>query len=363
MSKLRTAFLMALVALEASTIPALAQTATGARFDTPSDSTTAASTELRRAVLQRLKLDRRLPATGIDVTVSDGIVQLTGVVPVRPWKERAGRIARVVRAVRGVVNRVQVVAVRRDDALVARDVRQALRRTAALARMPIFVSVAAGVVELTGSITTWEEQQLAERVATAVPGVRFCDNRLTSSRALRRTSAVLAADVRSRLDWDPFVQQSLIEVVGRGNQIILSGRVASPAQRRRAVTHGWVQGVSAVDASGLLVDRALEDDQSLRLSAPTDAEISSAIQDLARYWPSVALSSLSISVIGGITTLRGNVPTLTDRAAVVQLVRSAVGVVEVRDELRGPWWRAPAPAAPPAPPPARRKSTPRARAR
>jgi osmotically-inducible protein OsmY len=295
----------------------------------------------------------------IEVQVRSGIVLLTGTVAVAPASRRAARIARVLAGVRAVVNRVRTEPVRRPDSQVAREVRQALRRSPALASMPISVVVTRGVVQLRGSITSWEEQQLAESVVAAVRGVRFCQNQLTLARTIPRTAAIVAADVRARLSRDPYVEHAPIRVDARRGVVSLSGRVAWPGQRKRAIMHAWVPGVTGVDADDLIVVPTLSGQEGLREFWPSDADILAAIADLLAYWPQLAAAGPTSSVVGGVVTLRGNVATLADRDAAQAMALSAVGVVEVRSELRGPWWRA-SPSPPPAPvkvnPPGRRKS-------
>lgn len=318
----------------------------------PSDVGTAAATsDVARAVLRRLQNDPHLEASGLFVRERNGIVELGGSVPVPAWRARAARIASTVQTVRAVVNRIGVTAVRRPDETVAKDVRRALRATAALAKMPITVQVADGVVELSGVISTWEQQQLAERVANGVPGVRFCQNQLTSSNRMKRTSAMIAADIRSRLDWDPFVQRAPVEVTVSNRRVALKGVVGGAIELRRVIAHAWVKGVISVAAQDVVVDAVKRPDRDLRLQFPTDAEIAVALGELTPFWPSVGAAKVSTSVAAGIVTLRGTVQTLAEKRAAEEMARSAVGVVGVDTDLRGPWWRppvvvAPRPAAP-----------------
>jgi osmotically-inducible protein OsmY len=320
-----------------------------------------ARSQVAQAVLRKLNRDPLLNASGLNVAERNGIVELRGTVPVWSWRARAARIAGVVRDARGVVNRISVAAVRRADSLVAADIRRSLRATAALANMPITVRVTEGVVELSGVISTWEQQQLAERVAVGVVGVRFCQNQLTSSRGVKRTAGMIAADIRSRLDWDPFVQHVVINVTVSQGRVELAGTVGSPVERRRVIAHAWVKNVVAVDARQVVVDLAKRPDNDVRLRFPTDAEIAVALQDLRPFWPSVAASNPSMSVAAGVVTISGTVQTLAEKQAAEDLVRSAVGVVTVNSELRGPWWRPPVPVPAPRPPSSPRKRVRRGR--
>lgn len=316
-----------------------------------------ADDEQRQAVLRRLRADRHLASDSIAVTVKAGIVELAGTVNTLFGRLRAAQVASVTSGVRGVVNRVRFAPVHRPDDLVVKEVREALRGTTGLAQMPIRVQVADGVVALLGSISTWQEQQLAERVVTSVVGVRFCQNQLRWSKLLVRSANVLVADVRSRLDWDPLVQHAPIHVAAHGRQVTLQGTIGSAVERSRAVELAWVKGVRGVDASQLSVSSTNRPDADARSTFPSDAEISVAIQDLAAYWSVPSTSSWSLSVSNGVVTLRGTVATLGEERTLIAVARSAVGVADVRSELGGPWRRS----TPPAPPANRRKKVPRRR--
>ena len=152
---------------------------------------------------------------------------------------------------------------------------------------------------------------------------------------------MIAADIRSRLEWDPFVQGAPVEVVVNRGRVALKGKVGGVAERRRVIAHAWVKGVVAVDANDVRVDVVNRPDPDVRLRFPTDAEISLALQDLRPSWPSLSASNLSTSVVAGVVTLRGTVQTLAEKRAAEAWVRSAVGVAAVNSELRGPWWKPP----------------------
>lgn len=155
-----------------------------------------------------------------------------------------------------------------------------------------------------------------------------------------------AAPTKSTSD----VLRAVLLVTAKHGQVVLAGATASPAGRRRAIALASVKGVTEVDANALVVDAACRPDAGLRSEFPSDLEISRTIQDLSAYWPALQASNLTTSVAAGIVTLRGTVPTSADGRAVESLARSAVGVVDVRSELRGPWWRAPVELPSPIPP-------------
>jgi osmotically-inducible protein OsmY len=311
----------------------------------PSQAARLADDAIRASLLAKLGRDHHLAASSISSGVTSGIVELGGTVTVRLWRERAERIARAVRGVRAVVNRIRVDWVRRPDREVERDIRAALRATAALRPMPIRASVSDGVVELDGWITSWEEQQLAERVASSIPGVRFCQNQLVAGNIVR-SDAILAGDIRSRFDWEPLIEHDPIRVDVSDAHVVLSGKVGSRAEAAQAAALAWVKGVVGVDAARLQPTLP-RPDGDVRERWPTDSEMSATVTELLRYWPNVPTANMSIAVLDGAVTLRGTVQTLSESQAATDLARALVGVARVDNQLRGPWWRAPSNAAPP----------------
>jgi len=295
--------------------------------------------EIERAVLDELSQDKHGAASHLQARVKAGIVELLGSTPTLAGKDRATRVARVVHGVRAVVTRVRVLYVRRPDADVARDVSRALRSTPALVRMPIESKVADGVVELNGTIDTWDEQQLAESVVLNVAGVRFCQNQLVSSRRRTRSAAALAGDVRSRIDWEPMLRGDPISISVKETRAQLSGTVGSAREWRRACALAWVKGMTQMDCDQLLVDAANPPNPNLRQSSPSDQEIAATFKEVLAYWPSISTAGLSVTTSGGVLTLSGTTPTSSDASALQGIATCVVGVVGIDNQLRGPWWR------------------------
>jgi osmotically-inducible protein OsmY len=294
--------------------------------------------DVRRAVLDELLHDKHGAARHVDARVTAGIVELIGSTPTVNGKDRAERLAGVVHGVRAVISRLQIESSRRPDGDVAREVSRALRRTAALARLAIQVRVSDGVVELDGFIDDWDEQQLAERVALSVAGTRFCQNQLVATRKAHRSARALADEVRSRLDWDLLVQHDPISVSATGTKVSLSGRVGSSVEWRRACTLGWVKGATSVECREVVVDSAEPPNGNLRHRLPNDAQVTATFKEVAAFWPSIPTTTVRVAVASGELTLSGTVPTLHDAAALQGIARCVVGVTDVKNDLRGPWW-------------------------
>jgi osmotically-inducible protein OsmY len=201
--------------------------------------------------------------------------------------------------------------------------------------MPIRVSASDGIVELDGWITSWDEQQLAERVASGVLGVRFCQNQLAAG-DMPRTDAVLAGDIRTLFDWEPLIAHDPIHVEVSAARVSLSGWVGSGAEALRAARLARVKGVESVDGRRLGI-ASPRPDADVRDRWPSDSEIAAVVPELARYWPSVSTTGLNISILDGNATLRGSARSLAESRAAAEMARSLVGVSKVDNQLMGPW--------------------------
>jgi osmotically-inducible protein OsmY len=289
---------------------------------------------LREAVRAELKKDKHLDEDGIQVSATNGIVELTGKVDNALSLRRATRVAEVVRGVRAVSNRIEVDAPKRPDADIEQDVQKALHYVAATAKLPITVKVEKGVPTLTGTVGSWQEQQLAERVADGVRGVRFTKNDLSVRRTGKRDAARIAGDVKSRLAWDALVEHDPLEVSVKDQRVTLRGSVGSAAEKTRAVADAWVDGVDEVDASAVTVQPTDRPDRNVRTGkAKTDEQIAKAIKDAALYDPRVRSFNFGVSVVDGVATLGGTVETLQAKRAAESLARNTVGVRGVENRL------------------------------
>lgn len=100
----------------------------------------------------------------------DGHVTLTGKVGWLYQARDAEMAVRHLKGVRGVFNHIEVA-----GGTVARDVRhrivEALHRNADLDARHVAITVSGGVATLTGSVTTWQQRETAERAAASAPGI------------------------------------------------------------------------------------------------------------------------------------------------------------------------------------------------
>ncbi len=136
-----------------------------------------ADTQLRAQVVRALRHEH-LPEH-INVHVEHGIVRLTG--EVEHWAQRRAAEAAVlcIPGARGFLNELAVrfpVALAQPDPEVAEHVQRELAQHRELEPEHIHALVSAGWVHLTGSIESEKQRKHAERVVSAVEGVRSVTN-------------------------------------------------------------------------------------------------------------------------------------------------------------------------------------------
>jgi osmotically-inducible protein OsmY len=287
------------------------------------------------AVNRALTLDPGVSESGIQAATTDGIVELTGTAPNLLTKKRAARIVEAIRGVRAVSDRTTVAVYSRRDSEILRDVKAALLTNAAADSYEIDERVEDGRVTLNGTVQSFQEQQMAGRLAEGVLGVRDVNNLVQVKHGVRRTDSEVAADVLSRLRWDALVNDGSIDVAVHDGYVALTGKVASPAEKRRAVVDAWVLGTANVDDSALkvVVDGKERDYFRRKVFLRSDADVAKAVETAAAYDPRVSAARLRVSVDHGRATLQGSVNSVAAMFAAEDLARHTIGVTSVRNEL------------------------------
>lgn len=287
------------------------------------------------AVDDRLADDPAVPARNIDVSTADGILSLTGSVPNILAAERAGRVAAAVKGVLGVVNRIEITAPARPDEELRLAVAGTLRQDPVTETGDISVSVSRGVVTLNGTVESWQEKQLAARLAKGVYGVRELVNQLAINYRAERTDTEIREEIVAVLRWDVYVDDVLIGVTVTDGKVILDGIVGSMAEKNKAGNRAWVAGVASVE-NNLEVDWKTGAEQMRREKyvVRSDAEIESAVRDALQYDPRVKHFNIRIESEGGYVSLRGIVDNLRAKRAAAGDAVGVAGVWGVRNRIK-----------------------------
>ena len=291
------------------------------------------------AVEDELLMDSGVPSHLIDVITIEGIVTLEGSVDNILAKERAARIAGIVKGVRSVVNKIQVnPPILRTDQEILKDVKDALLYDPATESYEIDVKVENNVVTLSGTVDSWQEKELCETVTKGVRGVKDVQNRIVFSWPKKRSDYEIKAEVEKALKWDALVDHALIDIKVKDGKVMLNGTVGSAAEKRWASADAYVHGVKSVDDSGLQVKRWARDKdlRGKKYAEKTEKEVEDAVKDALFYDPRVSSFKITpeIAYNGTTVILRGTVDNLKAKRAAAQDARNTVGVITVDNRLK-----------------------------
>ena len=322
-----SAILLIVVGMQTLALPPL-QAATPKKEITDNGITT--------AVEAGFKLEKGVFPNDVDVSTSQGIVTLSGSVANLLAKERAVKIAESLRGVRGVIDRITVTPVSRPDADIRKDILTALTQDPATESYQVPVSVQDAVVTLTGSVGSYPEKQLAARIAKGVKGVKEVRNDVTINYLAKRTDPEIAADVKSRLQWDIWINGGLVNPVVKDGKVTLTGTIGSVISKWRAFDDAWIIGVTSVDDSGLKIEPTAGNGAQRKFedAVSSDSEIKLAVQAALRLDPRVSAFSPDVTVEDGGVILGGTVGNLKAKTSAAQDAKNIMGVWRVDNLLK-----------------------------
>lgn len=292
---------------------------------------------ITNAVENEILYDQAVKLNNVDISVTNGVVTLTGETDNLLAKKRAARIARTIRGVRSVVNRVKVnPALIRVDSALSQDVNDALLSNPATESYEIQVKASLGTITLSGRVESWQEKQFAEKVASSVRGVRSVKNTIKVDYPEERMDHEIKADVEEKLKWDTLVDHELIDVKVDDGEVTLTGTVGSSAEKQIAAADAWVTGTEHVDATDLTVAYWARDEKLRKEKYVTrsDKEIREAVESAMLYDPRVASFEITPEVHYGHVTLRGTVDHVQAKRAAEQDARNTVGVFRVYNRIK-----------------------------
>jgi len=187
------------------------------------------------------------------------------------------------------------------------------------------VAVKGGVVTLTGSVRSFAEKWSAETAVERVAGVRAVANDIAVlvPSAFSTSDTQIAHRVADSLAWDIQVPDDRIKASVTNSWVTLDGTVEWSYQRdaaARAVRN--LSGIRGVTNNITVVaNRLSADDVSRNIKAA-----------LERRADRMA-TNITVEARDGVVTLKGTVPTFSDRRAAESAAWLAKGVSMVRDEL------------------------------
>jgi osmotically-inducible protein OsmY len=297
-----------------------------------------------QAIRHRFEFAPGVPSYRINITAKNGVVTLSGAVDDLLARNQAGQLAETTPGVRIVRNQIEVLPAARTAADIHRGIDNALATAPALSGDRVFARVQDGFVTLTGTVASWPERHLAELLVEGLPGVRGIDNKLRVAYVVARSDARIRADIRSRIRWDPWLNTPELRVDVSHGQVRLKGFVESGSALAHVYQDGWVNGVHAVDVSGVEIVpnvRVAMNHAGLKSGAGlaaaghlTDAQLQTAIAKACYYDPLVRPDRVKVQVENGVATLRGTVTNLEAKDAAHQLAQDFAGPGRVKDLIQ-----------------------------
>jgi osmotically-inducible protein OsmY len=186
------------------------------------------------------------------------------------------------------------------------------------------VSVANGIVTLTGRVGTYGKKLAAERAALRVAGVKGVVEKIEVSVTPEhaRTDEEIASAASMALSWNSTVPRNAVKVIVEDGVLILSGEVAGNFQREaaeKAVRH--LLGVKAVQNRIEIKSDTVPKDIKFKIVAALHRQAQVDAQNIA------------VEVENGTVTLSGPVSSSAERNAALHAAWAAPGVVRVVDSM------------------------------
>jgi osmotically-inducible protein OsmY len=275
----------------------------------------------------------------IDVDVSDGIVTLSGRLKNILAEQIAVGLAERIRGVESVVDEIEIVVDRRDNADLKKDVLAALQADPATQGLKVEVSADDGAVTLSGTVPSYGLKMLAGEVAMGTKGVADLKNVLLVDSKKKPSDAELKTEISELYRFSALLDDVHLKLDVKDSVVVLNGTVTSSFQRSHAEDLAWRAGAKDVDVRGVDVNWRHTNPllRSQRYENATDDEIGTAVKRAFQHDPRVLSFDVDVQVDHGTVTLTGEVSHLTAKRAAERDASQTIGVRRVKNNLRTRW--------------------------
>ena len=213
----------------------------------------------------------------------------------------------------------------RTDRQLHKDIVDALAFDPSVDASNIGIAVHEGVVSLTGEVPSLGDRWSAEKIVKHVAGVRALVEALkvVLPEQHQRTDTDIAQAVLAALKWDVNVPHEALQVKVEDGWVTLTGDAPWQFQRNHAESATrYITGVRGV--TNLIQVKPSVSPLNVRM------KIQQALARQARF----DANHIQVGVEGGTVTLRGQVPTLSERESAEHAAWSAPGVSKVVNDLK-----------------------------
>jgi len=292
--------------------------------------------DLRSDIRDALDSNEAAKSYGIEVSVEDGVVRLSGTV--ESWQEKhlAASVAKGVRGVKAVRNLIVVnYPVDRTDEEIASDIRAGLRWDSFVDHARINVEVKNGAVQLTGTVGSAAEKQEALKDCW-VAGVDSVDGsglqveewardpKLKEGKYIVQSENEIREAVRDALDYDPRVSSDAVTVEVSDRTVTLRGTLPCLGSKRAA---------SRDARTTVGVYRVVNRIQVKTGKKISDQRIKEMIRRAFTRHPYVEDYEITVNVAAGRVKLYGAVDSYFEKAKAGEIASNISGVAAVFNNL------------------------------
>jgi len=276
--------------------------------------------------------DPFMKGSNLRIVVQNHIALLEGSALTLDQAERAAARAMATATIRGVVNAVEIIPSADHGGSLKDQAEAALKTQKLLDASHVKVSESAGRVILTGSVGTWDEQELAREIISRVPAVRVIENRLQVTFEGIRTDSQIEEQIKFLIADDPLYTGLDFGVTVKDGVVALSGNVGNKGEADRLVRRSYVTGVIEVNAVNIDInsDLALEGLSDKHL---TEQEILATLRDAYALDPRVDESQIQMRFKEGVLTLAGLVNDQNEKDAAESTARGIPGIFTISNQL------------------------------
>jgi osmotically-inducible protein OsmY len=214
----------------------------------------------------------------------------------------------------------------KTDSEIQQDVLRELKWDMRVEETDVGVEVDAGVVTLSGSVSSWGKRHAAAEAAHRVGGVLDVANNIVvkTPGTPGLTDTEVARAVRTALEWDVFVPDRRIRSTVSDGVVLLEGDVDSLAELKEAER-------AVRTRAGVRAVTSLIEIQPRRVSP---SRVRQSIEEALARRAQRESDRITFDVRGGLVRINGTVRSLAERRAVVDAATAASGVREIQDRLR-----------------------------
>ncbi len=265
-----------------------------------------------------------------DVDVQDGVATLQGSVDNLLSKRAAIDLAKNVRGVRSVIDRLTVAPTDMTDRQIQREAENVLLFDPTVDARQMAIVVEHGIATVTGTVDSAAKRQVVDDIVASVEGVRGVDLELQLAPQPVHRDGELLADLETAYATSADIDGALMNVDVDGSEVVLSGYIGSAAEREHARKIAYMAGATAVDDEGLEVEWWRRREMAPDVTEPGNDWIRTGIQTAMRIDPRIADSDdVNILVDRGVVTLTGSLDNLMAVRAARRIAEDTRGVRRV----------------------------------